>query len=194
MNAPATRKRAPRKTTAAELAALPPPEVYAREGDAEDDPAMALRKRLGGPVPFAVHVMAFFGIAVGVLAGLAYNTFVLGFTPAQIAAPIVGFALFFDTLFAAIYARRRLGRPLTPDQRARLSFNISALVLALTAGVALIMMALRAPAWSVELFHAVARRGQSHHQRRARLHRPPRRHRRHGHRLHRTAQTRELAP
>ncbi len=144
---------------AAELAALPPPEVYSKEGDADDDPAMALRKRLGGPVPFAVHVMAFFGVAVGALAGLAYNAVVLGMTPAQLVTPIVGFALAFDTLFTATYARRRLGRPLTSDQRARISLHVTLVLLALAGIAALIMLKVRAPASSVAFFDAVAQRG-----------------------------------
>jgi putative ABC transport system ATP-binding protein len=144
---------------AAALAALPPAEVYSRDADAAEDPAMAARKQLGGPVPFAVHAMAMLGIVVGALCGLAYNAIVLGIAPLATAWPSVAFALVLDTLFAALYARKRLGRPLTPDQRARLALHLTLGLLGVSAVVSLVMMKIRAPASSVAFFDALAARG-----------------------------------
>jgi putative ABC transport system ATP-binding protein len=104
---------------AAELERLPPPEqADARALERELDPAERRRRELGGPVPGSVYVaMAVAGI-VGVLLGVGYNKFVI-----EHATPWIplAFGLALESWVAASIAKRRLGRPMTSDQRVRVS-------------------------------------------------------------------------
>jgi putative ABC transport system ATP-binding protein len=106
---------------AAELAALPPPNDHGSGGPESDhDPVAAARMRLGGPVPFAVYAMMPLGFLLGVLLGALYGGLVLGdwklgLPCAAIVGPLA------ECFVAARFARRKLGRPLTTDQRARVA-------------------------------------------------------------------------
>jgi len=102
---------------AAELAALPPPEASKLDAD-DESPDAAARRAIGGPVPFVVFAAMLGAGLAGVLAGVLYNRVVLDH-----AVPWIPLALgvLAEAWVAARYGRRRLGRPLTPDQRARIS-------------------------------------------------------------------------
>jgi putative ABC transport system ATP-binding protein len=107
---------------AAELAALPPPVVYATSGPEVDalDPAAAARARLGGPVGFTVYLWMCLGTLLGLVTGVLYGAVVLGAIqwPIALALAIAGTAL-----FGARFGSRRAGRPLTNDQRARMALR-----------------------------------------------------------------------
>ncbi len=105
---------------AAELAALPPPQVFASTKDDEatlSAEAQVLR-RLGGKVPFLVYFMMLVGMITGLLVGALYNGIVLGQRVAWIS---ILCATLGESFVAARYARRKLGKPLTSDQRVRLA-------------------------------------------------------------------------
>jgi len=110
---------------AAELEALPPPEASVAHADSDEDPAVAARRRLGGPVPALLYVaMAVAGL-LGVGIGSAYSTLVLD-APNRI-VPIV-FAFVLEAMAAAWFGARRLGRPLTSDQRVRVAITYTFVV------------------------------------------------------------------
>lgn len=101
-----------------QLQALPPAEVYApREGD-DEDPAAALRRRLGGPVPFAVFAATLLGGVLGAGLGLGYTKGIL-----DVSLPLVPvvLALLGEAWVGSRVGRRLLGRPLTADQRGRVA-------------------------------------------------------------------------
>jgi putative ABC transport system ATP-binding protein len=106
---------------AEELARIPPPQT---DGGAQGtdlaplDPLEALRQRLGGAVPFAVYAAMFGGTVLGGALGAIYCALILGKMFAWI--PAVG-AVAAEGFIAARYARRKLGRPLTNDQRTRVA-------------------------------------------------------------------------
>ncbi len=102
------------------LAELPPPDLSTGSSAAEGerDPREAARARLGGPVPVSVYLMMFVGAMLGAAVGAAYNNVVIGQGVPWITA---GLAILFESLIGARFARRKLGRPLTPDQRTRLA-------------------------------------------------------------------------
>ncbi|AKV04737.1 Cell division transporter, ATP-binding protein FtsE [Labilithrix luteola] len=104
---------------AAELEKLPPAETSTLGHDDEaDDPVVAARRRMGGPVPAMAYVsMAIAGV-LGAILGSIYTSKILTI-PTPI--PPVAFAFFFEAIAAAWYAGKKLGRPFTIDQRARLS-------------------------------------------------------------------------
>jgi putative ABC transport system ATP-binding protein len=118
--------REPSIDALAELEKLPPAEAHDSSKDDEDaDPAAAERRRLGGPVPRAVYVaMAACGI-VGLLIGNAYARSLLELK--ETAAFALAFGFFFEAYAAAWMARRRLGAPLTSDQRVRVSVTYTLL-------------------------------------------------------------------
>jgi putative ABC transport system ATP-binding protein len=87
-------------------------------GEAVEDAAAAARRRVGPPVPPRVFVSMLVGGGLGVAAGLAYCSLVLAHTTPWIPALLL---LGGEAWFGARAARRALGRPLTPDQRARLA-------------------------------------------------------------------------
>jgi putative ABC transport system ATP-binding protein len=107
------------KDAAAVLEALPPPLPY--ENDAEDGalgPREKQRHRLGGPVPFGVYAAMLGAGIAGALTGALYDGLVLGQSVPAIVA--------LSTVVAEAWAGARLGarrqaRPLTPDQRGRVS-------------------------------------------------------------------------
>jgi hypothetical protein len=111
---------------AAELAELPvEPHGAGASADDAADPALAARRRLGGPVPALLYVaMVAAGIA-GVVLGLMYTHLVLD-APAT-GVPIA-FAFVLEALVAAWYGGKRLGRPLTSDQRVRVSITYTLIV------------------------------------------------------------------
>ncbi|HSO39199.1 MAG TPA: ABC transporter ATP-binding protein [Labilithrix sp.] len=110
---------------AAELTELPPPEASTAAAEDDADPALAARRRLGGPVPTLLYVaMAAAGIA-GIVLGNLYAKVVLD-TPAGVIPLIFGFVI--EALVAAWYGRRRFGRPLTSDQRVRVAVTYTLVV------------------------------------------------------------------
>ncbi len=122
---------------AAELAALPPQAVYDTSGVTVDafDPALAARARLGGPVPFAVYASMLAGAILGAVVGLVYGAAVLG----AVRWPVVGALSVLGQAYAgARFGKRRLGKPLTLDQRARMAIGYSCAVCALV-GIALLL-------------------------------------------------------
>jgi putative ABC transport system ATP-binding protein len=83
----------------------------------EEDPVLAARMRRGGPVPFAVYAAMLGGSLLGALTGFAYNGIVLGDKVTWI---VLALALLGESFLGARVGKRRLGRPLTNDQRARI--------------------------------------------------------------------------
>jgi putative ABC transport system ATP-binding protein len=108
------------RDAAAELIALPPPAEYeaAPESERAADPGDVTRARLGGPVPFTVYMMTFFGFLGGALTGVLYNAIILASKNAIIPA-LAGIVL--ETYVGARYGKTKLGRPMTPDQKGRLA-------------------------------------------------------------------------
>jgi putative ABC transport system ATP-binding protein len=114
----------------AELEKLPPPDTAINPADLEDDPALAERRRLGGPVPRGIYVaMAAAGV-LGMFAGSLYASAVLDVSSQVI--PLV-FAFAFEALAGAWFARRALGKPLTNDQRVRVSLTYTLVIAAVIA-------------------------------------------------------------
>ncbi|MEA2749265.1 MAG: putative transport system ATP-binding protein [Myxococcales bacterium] len=111
---------------AAELLELGAPDQGgAAEDDEAADPALAARRRLGGPVP-ALLYLAMVGAAIaGVLLGVLYAKVVLD-APSTVAPVAFGFVL--EALVAAWYGGKRLGRPLTSDQRVRIAITYTLIV------------------------------------------------------------------
>ncbi len=90
-------------------------------GDSQDEgagPARSARVGRGGPVPAVVYAGMVLGAVVGLVLALMYNAWVVGahvrWTPGV-------FALVFESMVAARFARGKLGRPLTRDQRSRVA-------------------------------------------------------------------------
>jgi putative ABC transport system ATP-binding protein len=104
---------------AAALAALPPPQEYAAPAAARDsiDPVAAARARIGGPVPVSVYFMMLLGTFLGALLGALYGAVVLGHVYAWI---VLAAAALMEAFIASRWAQKKLGKPLTADQRARL--------------------------------------------------------------------------
>jgi putative ABC transport system ATP-binding protein len=122
---------------AAELEKLPPAEANVLSKDDEEDPVAAEKRRLGGPVPSLVYVaMAAAGIA-GLLLGSAYAKYILDVEKSVAPA---AFAFVLEALVAAWYAGKRLGRPLTNDQRVRVAMHY-------TLGVAAVLAVPTALGW-----------------------------------------------
>ncbi|MBX3187571.1 MAG: ABC transporter ATP-binding protein [Labilithrix sp.] len=116
---------------AAELEKLPPPEpAGAGDDDASADPAAAARRRLGGPVPAVLYMAMAAAGALGVGIGAAYAHFVLG-APSSIVPVIFGFVL--EATVAAWFGGKKLGRPLTSDQRVRVAITYTIVVAVLLA-------------------------------------------------------------
>jgi putative ABC transport system ATP-binding protein len=104
---------------AAELARLPDAVEEAPPASL-GSPQVEAARRLGGPVPIAVYAAMAAGALLGAIAGLAYTGLVLG---AQVKWIPLILAVLGESLLGARYARRRLGRPLTNDQRARIAIG-----------------------------------------------------------------------
>ena len=120
---------------AAELAALPTADAAAADPDEVDDPLLAARRRLGGPVPAAIFLAMAAAGMLGVVLGVVYDRFVLD---ASFVAPPIAFAFVLEAMVAAWYGKKRFGRALTADQRARVAIFYTlgvATVLALPTGL-----------------------------------------------------------
>jgi hypothetical protein len=106
---------------AAELEKLPPPEPAPRADD-EDvrDPALAAKRRLGGPVPGALYGATAAAGVLGLVLGILYQKYVLDLSTMLV--PVL-FAFLLEAFVAAWFARRKLGRALTTDQRARVAIT-----------------------------------------------------------------------
>ena len=110
---------------AAQLTELPPPDQSTAAAEDDADPALAARRRLGGPIPTRLYVaMAAAGLA-GILLGNLYAKVILD-TAAGAIPLIFGFVI--EALVAAWYGRRRFGRPLTSDQRVRVAVTYTLVV------------------------------------------------------------------
>ena len=111
---------------AAELAALGTPEQGgAAEDDEAADPALAARRRLGGPVPALLYLTMVAAAIAGILLGTLYAKLVLD-APSTIAP--IAFAFVLEAVVAAWYGGKRLGRPLTSDQRVRIAITYTLIV------------------------------------------------------------------
>jgi putative ABC transport system ATP-binding protein len=111
---------------AAELAGLPPNDTSANPRDDEAaDPALAARRRLGGPVPTLLYVAMLAAGLAGMMIGKIYTSVVLDTTTAWV--PLV-FAFVTEAVVAAWYGAKRLGRPLTSDQRARIAITYTLII------------------------------------------------------------------
>jgi len=120
------------------LAELPPSEPTDAGADVEDDPALAERRRLGGPVPSLLYVAMAAAGAAGIGLGIAYERLVLDSTT-PLWPVLFGFVL--EAVVAVWFATKRLGRPLTTDQRVRVAMHYTlgvavVLGLATAAGIA----------------------------------------------------------
>ena len=115
---------------AAELEALPPPELHdtADDGSAHAAHVAQTARR---PVPFMVYLVMFLGALLGMLAGYVYCAAILGHQ-----SPIVRalFATVFEAWLGSRMAERKLGRPLSGPQRLSATVWYSAFW-ALVAGV-----------------------------------------------------------
>src|SRR6185295_5096743 len=103
----------------AELEKLPPAD-NSKTADEAESPAAAERRRLGGPVPKLLYLAMVIGALLGMVLGNAYASSIL-----DVKTPAVSyvFAFFFEALAAAWFAARNLGKPLTSDQRVRVSIT-----------------------------------------------------------------------
>jgi len=123
---------------ASELEKLPPPEPSTSgDDDAAADPLAAERRRLGGPVPRGLYATMALGGVVGLILGTLYCRMILDIPSTAIP---IAFGFVLEALFAVLYARKNLGRPLTNDQRVRVA-------LAYTLGVALVVAPMTAAGW-----------------------------------------------
>ncbi len=122
----------PPLAAAVELAKLPPPDKGVGY-EAEDlSEAEREKRKLGGPVPFAVPAWMFLGAILGAVVGNLYNTIILDAKNAVI--PLV-LALLTEAWLGIRTAKKKLGKPLTFDQRARLSLGYTVTIFA-TLGLA----------------------------------------------------------
>jgi putative ABC transport system ATP-binding protein len=101
---------------AAELAKLPR-EIKGAADETEDHEGAA-RAAAKAPVPFSVYAAMWAAGVTGSLLGVLYNKVVLD-TP--VPAITVAFGVLLESFVAARYGKRKLGRPLSSDQRARLA-------------------------------------------------------------------------
>ncbi len=117
---------------AEELAALPPQNDQAGPAVADGplDPKEALRQKLGGPVPFAVYGAIALGAMLGAGCGVLYNQVVL-----EKSVPVIPAVLAFlgEAWMGARSGKKRTGRPLTVDQRARVAITYTLVTLAVAA-------------------------------------------------------------
>jgi putative ABC transport system ATP-binding protein len=114
-----------------ELEKLPPPEASTDEADAADaDPALAERRRLGGPVPRGLYGAMVGAALLGLLVGSVYSRAILDITSTWVP---IAFAFVFEAVAAVWYAAKKLGRPLTNDQRVRVSLTYTLVALVVVA-------------------------------------------------------------
>jgi hypothetical protein len=120
---------------AAALDALPLAEVGTEAGPTSSnlDPRERLRLLLGGPVPFSVYAAMTAGGLGGALIGMIYDQVVLEQRVVWI--PLL-LAVLGEAWIGARYGARRIGHPLTVDQRARVAIGFTcAVTLPLVAGL-----------------------------------------------------------
>ncbi len=117
-----------------ELAKLPPPERSGKPAESEAHEA-AQGERRGAPIPVALIVYMVLGAFGGIALGKAYNSLVLA-QDVRAIPPV--FALALAALVGARQGRRVLGRPLTRDQRLRVSMYFACVAMVLQGIVALI--------------------------------------------------------
>ncbi len=101
------------------LAELPKSDVVGTGAAAKDDHGTGASS-LGGPVPFSVYFGMWLGGIVGLVLGLLYNTIIVGASIAWIPAV---FSTVFEAMIASRFARGKLHRPLTGDQRVRVALG-----------------------------------------------------------------------
>ena len=115
---------------AAALAELPPSETSTAADEDAADPALAARRRLGGPVPTLLYfAMAAAGLA-GIALGNLYGKVILD-APSTVVPVAAGFVL--EAIVGAWYGGKRFGRALTSDQRARVGITYTLVVACLLA-------------------------------------------------------------
>jgi putative ABC transport system ATP-binding protein len=147
---------------AAELAKLPPAEDGGEEGAASlaaDEQVESPAARLGGPVPVAVYPMMWLGGAAGELAVYAYLALLLGsgsMGKAALAAPLIGELA--RAWAGTRWARRKLGRPATRDQLARMALWYT-IAVTCVGGALLVVLALLAGMGTARPIHAALERG-----------------------------------
>ncbi len=101
---------------AAQLAKLPR-EAKGAADETEDHEGIA-RAAAKAPVPFSVFAAMWAAGSAGSLLGVLYNKLILD---ASVPAVTVAFGVLLESFVAARYAKRKLGRPLSQDQRARVA-------------------------------------------------------------------------
>ena len=101
---------------AAALAKLPK-EIKGKADDSGEDEASRLAAGRAR-VPFSVYLVMFLGALIGAAIGAAYNQVILA---KSVPLVVAGFSALLESFMAARYAKSKLGRPLSSDQRARLA-------------------------------------------------------------------------
>ena len=122
----------PPLAAAVELAKLPPADKGVGYETEELSEAEREKRKLGGPVPFAVPAWMLLGAVLGAVVGSLYNTIILDAKNAVI--PLL-MALLTESWLGVRSAKKSLGKPLTFDQRARLSLGYTVTLFA-TLGLA----------------------------------------------------------
>lgn len=115
---------------AAELAALPPPEVYTEQAPEQETEEVRRLRRWGGPVPTAVHAVAALSTLLCLGIGALYTN---GLMQQRWPLLPLGCMLLGEAWLTARYAKRKLGAPLTSDQRARVALVSAVVTLGLAA-------------------------------------------------------------
>jgi putative ABC transport system ATP-binding protein len=125
---------------AAELARLPAVEDAEGESKSQRPPpdVESVGERVGGPVPLSVYAMMWLGDLLGDAAGASYVGLVLQRSVVRDALWWLAIGELTKAWIGASWARRRLGRPPTNDQRVRMALWYSLPV----TGVALLSLSL----------------------------------------------------
>jgi putative ABC transport system ATP-binding protein len=145
---------------AVELGRLPATDDAAPKAAAEEGRASVLG--LGGPVPFSVYAMMWLGEFLGIQAMAAYLGLVLRVDVATHAWVAVLAGQVGQAIAGARWARRRLGRPATNDQRVRMAFGYTTAVTCpsvFVAGVVATRWRVTAAAGALDALQALADRG-----------------------------------
>jgi putative ABC transport system ATP-binding protein len=115
-------RQAEPKDAARALAELAPPPVYDVPAGSFD-PSTEERRRMAAPIPFAIYPMMLLGALTGAIVGALYGALVLG----QQVGWIVGLtAVLAEAWFGARWGSRRVGHPLSSDQRGRIALYYTA--------------------------------------------------------------------
>ena len=86
--------------------------------DETEDHESAARAASRAPLPFSMFVVMWVAGSLGSVLGLAYNKLVLD---ASVPAVTIAFGVLLESFVGARYARRKLGHPLSTDQRVRIA-------------------------------------------------------------------------